>query len=102
MRLIQEIDESDWKPMHRLVYETRDGKRIEGEFAPYEEFAILSDDVIAGSGYAGAPHSGYLATTEYFEGVMPRLTRFQSPEELVFEQRNVEVLGRRAAQIMLD
>jgi hypothetical protein len=72
MQLVHEFDDSNWQMRHRLALIKEDGTRLEGDWALYAEPAILS-------GIEGNPRDigdGFLAYTEYWEGVMPPLVRF--------------------------
>jgi hypothetical protein len=95
MKLVHEIDESSWKTMHRLVLERSDGERVEGLFSLFEDVAVLSDDQIAGAKQISGsePQSGYMATTDYFQGTLPRIIRFESFAEFPVELRDVSILG---------
>jgi hypothetical protein len=95
MKLVHEIDESSWKTMHRLVLERSNGERVEGFFSLYEDVAVLADDQIAGQKpiSGSEPQSGYMATTDYFQGTLPRIIRFESFDEFPVELRDVSVLG---------
>ncbi len=86
MEFIQEFDSRGWKPMHRLVVITSEGRRVEGNQTLTEFLAIISDDEIAGFPMPQQVRSGYMVSTEYWGGEVPRLMRFEAAENVSFKR----------------
>jgi len=86
MQFIQEFDSRGWKPLHRLVVITDDGRRIEGRQSMTEYLAIISDEEIAGLAAPTQVKSGYMVSTEYWGGEVPRLMRFEDVGNVSFKR----------------
>jgi hypothetical protein len=86
MEFIQEFDSRGWKPMHRLVIITDDGRRVEGPQTLTDMMAIISDEAIRGEPEPTQVRSGYIVTTDYWGGEIPRLMRFEDVGNVSFKR----------------
>jgi len=95
VKFVQEFDSSSLNAMHRLVLVEDDGTRIEGSFSLCIEPAFLYDEQIVGDPVPEHPTSGWISTTDCYEGEFPRVARFSTANVTTVETANVSVLSER-------
>lgn len=75
MKFIQQFTTGDWEqPLHRLIVIEEDGTRLVGSWTGYQHAATVNDPRM--------PFNGWISYTDYYEGVMPRVSRFESVDGL--------------------
>lgn len=82
-KFIQQFTTGDWaQPMHQLVVVLDDGTELKSGFTGYAHAAVVEDPKLPGL-------AGWVSYTDYYDGVMPKVSRFTSVIEEHVSQADI-------------